>query len=153
MHKVLAHRSSASFDQNCLKGIRRATANSLHILPNELRHVVEILGDVGLGIREKEISAAFVFFKTRYAAVIASQVLQSSNPMLWVTELAPEPHDVYWSNLWIPYRQLWFRRIATLLAAILFMFLFLVPVTFVQGLSQLEQLQQMFPFLKGVLRK
>nr|CAD1841413.1 unnamed protein product [Ananas comosus var. bracteatus] len=33
------------------------------------------------------------------------------------------------------------------------MFLFLIPVTFVQGLSQLDQLQQRFPFLKGILKK
>ncbi|XP_034674152.1 CSC1-like protein RXW8 isoform X4 [Vitis riparia] len=100
-----------------------------------------------------EGASAFVFFKTRYAAVVASQVLQSSNPMLWVTDLAPEPHDVYWSNLCIPYKQLWIRRITTLLAAIVFMFLFLLPVTFVQGLTQLEQLQQTFPFLRGILKK
>lgn len=101
----------------------------------------------------QECAAAFVFFKTRYAAVVASKVLQSSNPMLWVTNLAPEPHDVYWSNLWLPYRQLWLRRIATLLASIVFMFLFLIPVTFVQGLSQLDQLQQRLPFLKRILTK
>jgi hypothetical protein len=97
--------------------------------------------------------AAFVFFKTRYAAVVASQVLQSSNPMSWVTNLAPEPHDVYWSNLCIPYRQLWFRKIVTLVATIAFMLVFLIPVTFVQGLTQLEQLQETFPFLRGLLKK
>lgn len=101
----------------------------------------------------QECAAAFVFFRTRYAASVASQVLQTSNPMLWVTDLAPEPHDVYWSNLWLPYRQLWIRQIGTLLASIVFMFLFLVPVTFVQGLSQLDQLQQVFPFLKVILNK
>lgn len=98
-------------------------------------------------------AAAFVFFKTRYAAVVTSQVLQSSNPMLWVTDMAPEPNDVYWSNLWIPYGQLWIRKIATLLAAIAFMLVFLIPVTFVQGLTQLEFLQAAFPFLRGLLKK
>lgn len=102
---------------------------------------------------KQECAAAFVFFKSRYAAVVASEVLQSSNPMSWVTDLAAEPHDILWSNLWIPYRQLWFRRIATLLGSIAFMFVFLIPVTFVQGLSQLEQLQQTLPFLKGILKK
>ncbi|XP_020530033.1 CSC1-like protein RXW8 isoform X6 [Amborella trichopoda] len=111
------------------------------------------IGDSDSFSEPKECASAFVFFKTRYAAIVASQVQQSSNPMLWVTDLAPEPHDVYWSNLWLPYRQLWFRRIATLMAAVVFMFLFLIPVTFVQGLSQLEQLQQMFPFLKSILKK
>ena len=101
----------------------------------------------------QECVAAFVFVKTRYASVIASQVLQSSNLMLWATDLALEPHDVYWSNLGIPYGQLWIRKIATLMAAIAFMLVFLVLVTFVQGLTQLEQLQQTFPFLKGILKK
>ncbi|XP_022723262.1 CSC1-like protein RXW8 isoform X3 [Durio zibethinus] len=100
-----------------------------------------------------ERPAAFVFFRTRYAAVIAAQVLQSSNPMLWVTQLAPEPHDVYWSNLSIPYKQVWLRKIATLLGAIVFMLVFLVPVTFVQGLTQLDQLSHTFPFLKGILKQ
>jgi calcium permeable stress-gated cation channel len=73
--------------------------------------------------------------------------------MRWVTSLAPERDDIYWSNLWLPYTQLWVRRIATLLGSIVFMFLFLVPVTFIQGLTQLEQLQQRLPFLRGVLKK
>lgn len=101
----------------------------------------------------QECAAALVFFKTRYAALVASQVLQSANPMSWVTDLAPEPHDVYWKNLSIPYRQLWVRRIATLLASIGFMILFILPVTFVQGLLHLEQLQRRFPFLRGVLKR
>ncbi|KAE8731306.1 CSC1-like protein [Hibiscus syriacus] len=101
---------------------------------------------------DKERPASFVFFRTRYDAVVAAQVLQSSNPMLWVTQLAPEPNDVYWSNLSIPYKQVWLRKIATLLGAIVFMFVFLVPVTFVQGLTQLDQLRQTFPFLRGILK-
>ncbi|KAF3319750.1 CSC1-like protein RXW8 [Carex littledalei] len=104
-------------------------------------------------IREhEECGAAFVFFKTRYGALVASEILQTWNPMLWVTELAPAPDDVYWSNLWVPYRLLWMRRIATLLLTIVYMFVFLIPVTFVQGLTQLDQLQQRFPFLKGILK-
>lgn len=104
-------------------------------------------------IFKQEVAAAFVFFKTRYAADVAAEVLLSNNPMSWVTNYAPEPHDVYWSNLCIPCGQIWLRRIATLLAAVVFMFLFLIPVTFVQGLTQLDQLQYLFPFLRGLLKK
>ncbi|GJM95057.1 hypothetical protein PR202_ga11753 [Eleusine coracana subsp. coracana] len=107
--------------------------------------------DSSLNLQDEECTAAFVFFKTRYAALVASEILQTSNPMKWVTNLAPDPDDVYWSNLWLPYKQLWVRRIATLLGSIVFMFLFLIPVTFIQGLTQLEQLQQKLPFLKGIL--
>lgn len=101
----------------------------------------------------QECAAAFVFFKSRYAALMAAQIQQTSNPMLWVTDVAPEPHDVYWSNICIPYRQLWFRKITLLVASIAFMLVFLIPVTFVQGLTQLDKLQKMFPFLTEILKK
>ncbi|OMO50896.1 hypothetical protein CCACVL1_30164 [Corchorus capsularis] len=131
------------------------STHSFKILKNEAESVksktsVDVLQP---NHREKECPAAFVFFRTRYAAVVAAQVLQSPNPMLWVTELAPEPHDVYWSNLSIPYKQVWLRKITILLGAIVFMVLFIAPVTVVQGLTQLDQLSHTFPFLKGILKK
>ncbi|KAL5558722.1 hypothetical protein UlMin_034933 [Ulmus minor] len=151
---------AASVENNCRPsilqcGMRGENTNSFKILSPDLECVKEKADfvDVDLTSGKKECAAAFVFFKTRYAAVVTAQVLQSSNPMLWVTDLAPEPHDVYWSNLCIPYGQLWIRKIAVLLASIAFMFVFLIPVTFVQGLTQLEQLTQTFPFLKGILKK
>ncbi|KAF5746753.1 CSC1-like protein RXW8 isoform X1 [Tripterygium wilfordii] len=134
------------------------SVNEFKILSREetvKENVKETAGfaDLGVASRDKECPAAFVFFKTRYAAFLAAQVLQSSNPMLWVTELAPEKNDLLWSNISIPYKQLWLRKIATLLAAIVFMFVFLIPVTLVQGLTQLEQLAQALPFLRGFLSK
>ncbi|KAK4800305.1 hypothetical protein SAY86_020792 [Trapa natans] len=109
--------------------------------------------DVRTASSVKEVAAAFVFFKTRYAADVAAKVLLSANPMSWVTNYAPEPHDVYWRNLSIRYRLLWLRKIASLVAVIVFMFLFLIPVTFVQGLTQLDQLHHTFPFLRGLFKK
>ncbi|KAJ8771370.1 hypothetical protein K2173_026547 [Erythroxylum novogranatense] len=109
--------------------------------------------DLNLASPENECPSAFVFFKTRYAAVVATRMLQTANPMLWVTQMAPEAQDILWSNLSIPYRQMWLRKIATILASAVFMFIFLVPVTFVQGLTQLDKLSRTFPFLKGILKK
>lgn len=106
-----------------------------------------------LHTKGKECSSGFVFFKTRYAASCVAQGLQSSNPMLWVTNSAPEPGDVYWRNLGIPYKQLWLRRTATLLATAAFLVFFIAPVTLVQSLANLTQLRQMFPFMEGVLKK
>ncbi|GMJ02548.1 hypothetical protein like AT1G10090 [Hibiscus trionum] len=127
---------------------------SFKVLKNEAESIEHKAISDGLqpSQTDKERPAAFVFFRTRYDAVVAAQVLLSSNPMLWVTQLAPEPNDVYWSNLSIPYKQVWLRKIATLLGAIVFMFVFLLPVTFVQGLTQLDQLRQTFPFLRGLLK-
>lgn len=101
----------------------------------------------------QERPVAFVFFKTRYDALVASEVLQTSNPMLWVADLAPEPHDVYWKNLKVPYRQLWMRKIATLVGAVAFMFVFLLPVAGIQGLTQLKTLSKNFPFLRPLLKR
>ncbi|GMH03211.1 hypothetical protein Nepgr_005050 [Nepenthes gracilis] len=130
--------------------------NAFSILPNkpevtEGGKIPHNMNDLHAG--GKECAAAFVFFKTRYAAASVAQVVQSSNPMLWVTDLAPEPCDVYWSNLCIPYRQFWMRGIANIVATTAFLLFFLFPVALVQGLANLEKLRRMFPFLKGILEK
>ncbi|KAF5456055.1 hypothetical protein F2P56_025570 [Juglans regia] len=150
----------ASLEPNCKPslmqhGLCGAPTNSFTIISSEMDNVraKSCFGHMDLATIKKECAAAFVFFKTRYAATVTAEVLQSSNPMLWVTDMAPEPHDVYWSNLCIPYRQLWIRKIGTLVAAIAFVLVFLIPITFVQGLTQLDQLQQTFPFLRGLLKK
>ncbi|XP_043711526.1 CSC1-like protein RXW8 isoform X2 [Telopea speciosissima] len=156
MYKVVYNYGSNSIEKNFRPsllqcGLCGGKINSFKMLPCEPEK--RNLEHLGSSIKDKECGAAFVFFRTRYAAVVASLVRQSSNPMLWVTDLAPEPQDVYWSNLCIPYRQLWIRRRVTLLASFVFTILFLIPVTLVQGLTQLELLQQQFPFLKGILKK
>ncbi|KAE8673214.1 CSC1-like protein [Hibiscus syriacus] len=49
-----------------------------------------------VSLAAEELRAAFVSFKSRYGAAVAFHMQQSTNPTEWVTELAPEPHDVYW---------------------------------------------------------
>ncbi|XP_028806974.1 CSC1-like protein RXW8 [Neltuma alba] len=148
-----------SFDQSCKPHLTQCFCggprNSFKMISNEISsiHGRTAYNDVNLDERKKECAAAFVFFKTRYAALVASRILQTSNPMLWVTDQAPEPHDIYWSNLCIPYGQLWIRKIAILVASVVFMLVFLIPVTFVQGMTQLDHLQESLPFLKGILKK
>lgn len=131
------------------------STNSFKIISNDIdsMHGRSGYSDLHINARKKECAAAFVFFKSRYAALTVAQNLQTANPMLWVTDLAPEPQDVYWSNLCIPYRQLWIRKISIFAASITFVLVFLIPVTFAQGLTQLEKLEKMFPFLAGTLQK
>lgn len=100
---------------------------------------------------EKELPAAFVSFKSRYGAAMSYQVLQASNPLSWVTEAAPEPNDVYWPFVSAPYLQLWISKFLVIVAAFFLTILFLLPVTFVQGLTQLTELEALLPFLKKVL--
>ncbi|KAL9225665.1 hypothetical protein vseg_001561 [Gypsophila vaccaria] len=154
MYDVLYNNESIASCYSC--GFNRGRSNVFNVLVNE--HEMPDKGKTGffsIDLRSsgKECSAAFVIFRTRYAAACAAKALQSSNPMLWVTHLAPEPRDVYWQNLAIPYKQFWLRRTATFLATAAFLVFFLAPVTLVQSLANLTQLQQMFPFLRGLLEK
>lgn len=104
-------------------------------------------------LREKECEAALVFFRSRYDALVVSHTIQSADPMLWVTELAPEPKDVFWQNLCVPFNLLWIRKISVFIASIVFSVLFLLPTTFVQGLMKIEYLQSVFPWLRGLSRR
>ncbi|GLU18152.1 hypothetical protein SLE2022_344670 [Rubroshorea leprosula] len=97
--------------------------------------------------------AAFVSFKTRWAAAICAQTQQSRNPTLWLTEWAPEPRDVYWENLAIPYVQITIRRLIMGVAFFFLTFFFMIPITLVQSLVTIDGIENAAPFLKPVIEK
>lgn len=159
VYRKFKHFKGTTVDQRCRPITFQccfcgASSNSFQLLPSDFEQESEMaVNGSSLSSTDEECGSAFIFFKTRYSALVVAEILQTSNPMRWVTSLAPERDDIYWSNLWLPYKQLWIRRTATLLGSIIFMFLFLIPVTFIQGLTQLEQLQQRLPFLRDILKK
>lgn len=99
----------------------------------------------------KEVPAAFVSFKSRYGAAIALNMQQSNNPIHWVTEQAPEPDDVYWPFFSSTFMQRWISKLGVAVACFLLTVLFFIPVFVVQGLTNLNQLEIWFPFLKSIL--
>ncbi|MCO5589388.1 hypothetical protein L7F22_043355 [Adiantum nelumboides] len=99
----------------------------------------------------KELPVAFVSFKTRWGAAVAAQTQQTSNPLQWVTEWAPEPRDVNWSNLLIPYTQLWMRRLLIGVVFACIILLFFIPAALVYTLAKLDNLKTWFPFIETVL--
>ena len=52
-----------------------------------------------LARNENSVGNAFVTFKTRYAAAVASQCLLENNISEWSTRLAPAHTDVVWKNV------------------------------------------------------
>ncbi|KAK4710037.1 hypothetical protein R3W88_004550 [Solanum pinnatisectum] len=94
---------------------------------------------------------AFVSFKTRWGAAICAQTQQSRNPTLWLTDWAPEPRDVYWKNLAIPYVYLTVRRLIIGVAFFFLTFFFMIPITFVQTLASIEGIRKRAPFLKVII--
>ncbi|KAJ4711405.1 CSC1-like protein [Melia azedarach] len=99
----------------------------------------------------EEIRAAFVSFKSQYGAAIAFHMQQSTNPTHWVTEQAPEPHDVYWPFFSSSFLRRWISKLVIIVACTILTILFLIPVLLVQGLTNLSQLEVWFPFLKSIL--
>ncbi|KAL0371945.1 UNVERIFIED_CONTAM: CSC1-like protein [Sesamum calycinum] len=70
------------------------------------------------------------------------QTQQSKNPTLWLTNWAPEPRDVYWKNLAIPYVSLTIRRLVIAISVFALVFFYMIPIAFVQSLANLEGLQK-----------
>ncbi|KAL5701687.1 hypothetical protein ACHQM5_026998 [Ranunculus cassubicifolius] len=97
--------------------------------------------------------AAFVSFKSRWAAAVCAQTQQSSNPTLWLTEWAPEPRDIYWSNLAIPYVELSIRRLIMAVATFFLTFFFMIPIALIQSIANIEGLEKALPFLKPLIEK
>ncbi|OIW00075.1 hypothetical protein TanjilG_26412 [Lupinus angustifolius] len=95
--------------------------------------------------------AAFVSFKTRWGAAVCAQTQQTHNPTIWLTEWAPEPRDIYWPNLAIPYVSLTVRRLIIAVAFFFLTFFFMIPIAFVQTLASLDGIQKAAPWLKPLI--
>nr|XP_043626887.1 CSC1-like protein At3g54510 [Erigeron canadensis] len=93
----------------------------------------------------QELPVAFVTFRSRWDAALASQTQQHPNPLLWITQMAPEPRDVLWKNLSIPYKYLVIYRTVVFVTEVLFTIFFAIPVAAVQGVAQYEKLKKWFP--------
>ncbi|KAL3723338.1 hypothetical protein ACJRO7_035514 [Eucalyptus globulus] len=99
----------------------------------------------------QEVPAAFVSFKSRFVAASTLHIQQRINPTKWVTEQAPEPQDIHWAFFSTSFFRRWICNLAVVAACIAITILFLIPVVIVQGLTNLDQLETYFPFLKGLL--
>lgn len=99
------------------------------------------------------IPAAFVSFKSRWGAAVCAQTQQTSNPTIWLTEWAPDPRDVYWDNLAIPYVELTIRRLLMAVALFFLTFFFMIPIAFVQSLANIEGIEKVLPFLKPIIER
>ncbi|KAJ3695669.1 hypothetical protein LUZ60_001046 [Juncus effusus] len=97
------------------------------------------------------IPAAFVSFKTRWGAAVCAQTQQTRNPTMWLTGWAPEPRDVYWANLSIPFVSITVRKLVITVALFFLTFFYMVPITFVQTLANIEGIEKAVPFLKPLI--
>ena len=106
------------------------------------------------------VPAAFVTFRSRWAQTIAATAFHHHFPTFWNAQAAPHPEELIWENLKL---RGWERTVRLLAAWISFTCLclfFIVPVTFVQGLIQMDRLERYpvigsivtFPLINGILK-
>lgn len=96
---------------------------------------------------------AFVSFKSRWGAAVCAQTQQNMDPTIWMTGWAPEPRDINWKNLAIPYMQLGCRGVTVGIALFLLVFCFMIPVAIIQSLASLQGLETEFPQLGPLLEQ
>ncbi|KAF5811167.1 putative calcium-dependent channel, 7TM region phosphate [Helianthus annuus] len=106
-----------------------------------------------IGDPEAVVPAAFVSFRSRWGAAVCAQTQQTRNPTRWLTDWAPEPRDVYWSNLAIPFVELNVRKLVMAVALFGLIFSFMIPITIVQTLANIESIEKVLPFLKPIVDK
>ncbi|KAF3792922.1 CSC1-like protein [Nymphaea thermarum] len=94
---------------------------------------------------------AFVSFDSRWGAAVCAQTQQSKNPTIWLTGWAPEPRDVYWQNLAIPFVSLSIRKLVIGVSVFALIFFYMIPIAFVQSLANLDGLEKVAPFLRPVI--
>ncbi|KAF7849680.1 hypothetical protein BT93_L0397 [Corymbia citriodora subsp. variegata] len=119
---------------------------------------IKILDERMVVEREKVIKdpksilpVAFVSFNSRWGAAVCAQTQQSKNPTIWLTNWAPEPRDVYWKNLAIPFVSPTIRKLVISLSVFALVFFYMIPIAFVQSLANLDGLERVAPFLRPVI--
>ncbi|XP_024516363.1 CSC1-like protein At1g62320 isoform X1 [Selaginella moellendorffii] len=137
-------------------GIRGEKLDAMKFYTSEIERLV------GEAATEKErifsdekakLPVAFVTFDSRWGAAVCAQTQQTKDPTKWLAEWAPEPRDVYWRNLAIPYMELYFRKIAITAAVVVLILFFMIPVTFVQSLANIEDIERTVKFLRPVIER
>lgn len=97
------------------------------------------------------MKAGFVSFNSRWGAAVCAQTQQSKDSTCWLTDWAPEARDVRWDNLSIPYMELNSRRLLVGFIIFFIASFFMIPITFVQSLANLDSLDKNFHFLKPLI--
>nr|XP_016463052.1 PREDICTED: CSC1-like protein At3g21620 [Nicotiana tabacum]XP_016463053.1 PREDICTED: CSC1-like protein At3g21620 [Nicotiana tabacum] len=135
-------------------GLFGKTVDAIDYYTSEIEKLSKEISDERtniIGNSKSIMPAAFVSFRTRWGAAVCAQTQQARNPTLWLTEWAPEPRDVYWDNLAIPYVSLSIRRLIVAVAFFFLTFFFMIPIAFVQSLANIEGIEKALPFLKSLI--
>lgn len=93
----------------------------------------------------------FVTFNSVAVAAQAAQVRHSPSALEFHIGMAPEARDVYWPNVGLDLKTKTWRSNVVFLITVWLCIFWVVPVTFVSSLANLELLAKRLPFLEPIL--
>eukprot|EP00253_Pinus_taeda_P022555 PITA_22555 len=102
-------------------------------------------------LTEKQVAAAFIIFNSRAAAAAAAQVVHSEIADTWTAMPAPEPCQVVWKNLAIPFYQRVIREKVVYVIVFLTVVFYMIPITAISAFTTLDSLRKLLPFLKSIV--
>ncbi|KAL6553030.1 CSC1-like protein hyp1 [Orobanche gracilis] len=157
VYKSLVHVRTRKYSQQRFKraGFMGLFGRRVDLLDHYEKKLEDMEGNLRTersSIAAKEVPAAFVSFKTRFAASVVSHLQQGIRPTEWLTEQAPDPQDVYWPFFSASFFKRWICNIFVVFACTFITVLFLGPVLLVQGLTHLDQLEIWLPFLRDIFK-
>lgn len=104
-------------------------------------------------VKEKQVASAIVFFNSWPAAVSASQTIHSQLLDKWSLMEAPEPRELLWENLSIPFFTRLVRQYVVYVIVFFTIFFYMIPITFISAFTTLENLKKYLPFLKPIVNQ
>lgn len=94
------------------------------------------------------MSKAFVTFKSLVPATIAQQVLHYAKPGGLTITSAPEPRDVFWTNMYMAKQESLYRKLVMDCCVALALISYIVPVTLINFVASPTALQEYVPLIK-----
>lgn len=97
--------------------------------------------------------AGFVSFTSLKAKASALQMIHHPKPFCLDVEEAPLPEHIFWGNVGLKHKTQQVGKVAAAVLTIVLCLFWTIIVSFIVGLSEVENLTRMFPFLEGWLEK
>ncbi|KAI0230328.1 hypothetical protein L0F63_001217 [Massospora cicadina] len=118
-----------------------------------ISHQHRILHNYSIGVRRLRTcgtrcapsGVGFVTFNSIRTAHIAAQIVSNSQPFTLRTQLAPEPRDIYWSNVHLTARETTVRQLVVYIIMILVIFFYSIPLSIISSSLSLPKIVAAFP--------
>eukprot|EP00250_Pteridium_aquilinum_P020740 c24927_g1_i1 orf=65-2185(+) len=159
--KKLAH-AEAVFEQSKSRpmhktgkfGLCGAKVDSIDYYREQMEKLAVTLKDEQSQNRSKyQKGAAIVIFNSRAAAASAGQTMLTEFANKWTTMPAPEPREVVWGNLPIPFVQRLIRQFAVYGIVFLTIVFYMIPIAFISSIISLDNLEKKLTFLKPIVEQ